>query len=84
MILPGDFLPGDKALEPWNLNMGAVLFSVKFLWGGTIPLPTPLPPKKLKDYCFHLHLFSQVDLKYGEDIIMLIQSLFYSLFTRLG
>lgn len=39
--------------------------------------------KKLRDCCFHLHSFSQLCLKYGKDILMLIQSVFYSLFTRL-
>lgn len=46
----------------------------------------PTPKQKsnqVKDCCFHLHLFSQLCLKYGKDIIMLIQSVFYSLFTRL-
>lgn len=46
----------------------------------------PTPKQKsnqVKDCCFPLHLFSQLWLKYGKDIIMLIQSVFYSLFTRL-
>lgn len=27
VILPGDFLQGDRVIEPWNLNMGAVPLS---------------------------------------------------------
>lgn len=39
---------------------------------------------KVKRCCFHLHSLSQMCLKYGNDIIKFLQSVFCLLFTRPG
>jgi hypothetical protein len=33
--LPGDFLPGDRSTEPWNLNTGAFYFIKVFMGSHT-------------------------------------------------
>lgn len=70
----GDFVPGDRAIEPWNLNTGAFL-----CFYGELYNQYHTAQSKVKIHCFYLYS-SQLDLRYGKFIIVLIRSIFYLLF----
>lgn len=69
-----DFVPGDRGVEPGNLNAGTFLC----FYGGITHSATQLR-EKLK-ILLRSFVFSQLDIKYGKCIIVLIRSIFYLLF----
>lgn len=79
VILPGDLLPGDRATESWNWDVGQS-HALKSFYGEP---QYHSQQQEVKDCCFHLHLLSRMCLKYGKDIIKFLRSVFYLLFTRL-
>lgn len=69
-----DFVPGDRGVEPGNINTGTFLC----FYGG-VTHSAILLREKLKTLLLSFE-FSQLDIKYGKYIIVLIQSIFYLLF----
>lgn len=70
----GDVVPGDRGIEPWNLKRGIFL-----CFYGEVHTQCHTTQRKVKNPLL-LFVLSQLDLRYGKFILVLIQSIFYVLF----